>query len=299
MPIICNNLIKTILCLTGVVFIQSCSEEPNKFDAQGNFETEEIHVSAQESGILLWSSIREGEKLFQGDTVGLIDTMMFHLTKEQLLAQSELIDFKHRSIDAEKEVLLAQLKPLKNDLKRMKALYESDAATKQELDHVQGKVETLMKQLEALDVKEDGISHEKAVVGKQIQQADFHLHQCHIINPVNGTILTRYIQAGELVQPGRYLYTIAPLDPLTLRVYISGVQLSEIRIGDTVTVMTDSKNGYKTHEGIVRWISSEAEFTPRQIQTREERVHLVYAVKIDVPNPNGIFKTGMPAEVIF
>ncbi|MCD6235040.1 MAG: efflux RND transporter periplasmic adaptor subunit [Candidatus Marinimicrobia bacterium] len=294
-----NHVFKTIISLMIVVLVQSCSEEAREFDAQGNFETEEIHVSARESGILLWSTFKEGEKLFRGDTVGLIDTMMFHLIKAQLLAQRDLIDFKHRSVDAEKAVLHARLKPLLNDLKRLEALYESDVATQQELDHLQGNVETLKKQLEALDVKEESIRHEKDVLDKQIQQIDLHLRQCYIINPVSGTLITRYVQPGELIQPGRYLYTIAPLNPLTLRAYISGNQLSEISIGDTVTVLTDSTNGYQTHQGIVRWISSEAEFTPRQIQTREERVDLVYAIRIDVPNPDGVLKTGMPAEVIF
>lgn len=157
----------------------------------------------------------------------------------------------------------------------------------------------IRKQKEAVRLKEKCIQLEKSVLEKQMLQIRDRINRCSIINPVDGTVLTRFVQQGELVPAGRILYTISSMDTLILRAYISGNQLSSLQLEDTVTVLTDGLEKQQKHRGIIRWISSEAEFTPKQIQTREERVNLVYAVKIYVPNPDGILKIGMPADIYF
>jgi len=293
-----KGLIVTLL--TGVVLLMTaCSEPNNRPDAQGNFETDEIRVSSQESGILMHFIIKEGKTYLNNEYVGILDTIPYHLNREQVRAQNKLIDFKRETYQAELSVLEAQLTPLLKDHERMESLFSSDAVTRQELDHMEGKINVIKKQMDAVRLKGKSILLEKNVLEKQILQIRDRIGRCSIINPVEGTVLTRFVQQGELIPTGRVLYTIASLDTLILRAYISGNRLSTLKLGDQVTVMTDMVEGQQKHSGIIQWISSEAEFTPRQIQTQEERVNLVYAVKICVPNPEGTLKIGMPADIYF
>ena len=291
--------IKVTLLSSVFILITSCSTQNGSPDAQGNFETDEIRVSSQESGILMHYTIIEGKTYKNNQYVGILDTIPFHLQKEQIRAQIKLIDFKREAYQAELSVLKAQLAPLMKDLERMESLLRSDAITRQELDHMEGKIDVIRKQMEAVHLKEKSIRFEKNVLEKQILQVCDRIRRCAIINPIEGTVLTRFVQQGELIPAGRVLYTIASLDTLILRGYVSGNRLSTLKLGDQVSVFTDRVEGQKKHNGIIRWISSESEFTPKQIQTQEERVNLVYAVKIYVPNPDGTLKIGMPADIYF
>lgn len=282
-----------------LVVTAGCSGD-ERSDAYGQFEAKEITVSAETNGKLVRFTAREGERLDSGAIAGVIDTTQLALRKEELQSQLESIRARIGDIDARVAVQREQLETAQTTLKRTQSLVEDNAATQQQLDDASGRVRTLMKEIEALQTQKESVRAEIRATLVRIRQVGQQLEDAVIRNPVRGTVLNTFVEQHELVQPGKPLYRIAPLDTLELRVYISGAQLPSVRLGEQVQVVVDrndEKNQYMN--GTVSWIASEAEFTPRMIQTKEERVTQVYAVKVRVPNPDGILKIGMPGEVNF
>ncbi len=153
--------------------------------------------------------------------------------------------------------------------------------------------------METVRTQNAGVLSELDSYTKQIEQIQDQLSKCLLINPVNGTILEKYVEPFEMATIGKALYKIANLSTLELRVYVDGSQLSSIKIGQKVKVFID-KSQDENHqlEGEISWISSQAEFTPKIIQTKKERVNMVYAVKVRVTN-DGSLKIGMPGEIKF
>jgi len=207
---------------------------------------------------------------------------------------------KAENINAEVEVQREQLQTAETNLKRIQNLLKDEAATEQQLDDIQGKVRTIRKQIDALQTQKQSVRAEINATQARINRINQQLTDALVTNPVNGTVLTSYVEQHELVGQGQPLYQIANLDTLELRVYVSGAQLPEIKLGQPVEVLVD-KNEEENQQlsGGISWIASEAEFTPKMIQTKQERVTQVYAVKVKVPNPDGILKIGMPGEVNF
>ncbi len=291
-----KNIIYLILF---VIFLVSCSTQNGKSDAYGNFEAVEVIVSALAHGKILDLNVEEGDVLKQDQNLGLIDTTDLALKKKQLLKQKSAISSQMATVDAQAKVQEQQLKNYLVDQKRIQNLFRDEAATQKQLDDIDGAVDLAKAQIQATKVQKKGILNEIEAMEMQIQQVDEMLKNCHIENPVRGTVLVTLSEQGEVASYGKPLYKIANLDVVKLKVYISGDQLPNVKLGQEVEVLVDKdKKANKAMKGKVSWISQTAEFTPKTIQTKEERVNLVYAVKVDVVN-DGTLKIGMPGEVNF
>lgn len=290
---------KKYLMILGLLLLAACSGKDEKSDAYGNFEAEEIILSSEVNGKIVELNFEEGQELKAGTQIGLVDTTDYQLKKEQLMAQRMAVSTRSSNIASQANVQREQRANLVTDRNRIEKLFKDGAATKKQLDDINGAISVIDKQISATETQNAGVAGEMEALEKQIEQLDQQLARCHLVCPVSGTVLTKYIQPNELVVPGKSLYKIADMSQVFLRAYISESQLSEVRLGQKVKVLIDQGDGnMKTYDGTVTWISSSAEFTPKVIQTREERVNLVYAMKIKVPN-DGALKIGMPGEVKF
>jgi len=290
---------RTILLLSVTFLLFSCSRNDQKSDAYGNFEGTEIIVSAQVPGELMFFNIEEGDLLGKGAVIGLIDTTDLSLSKKLLLQQKQTIGAQLQNIRSEIEVQQQQLKNNLVNQKRIQNLYNEGAATQKQLDDINGLVDINKKQIAAIHSRKEAIINQMKSVDVQVEQVNRKIEKCMIVNPEKGTVLVKYSEAGELTGTGKPLYKLADLEKMKLKAYISGDQLAHISIGQEVEVMyDDNKLENKKITGIVEWISPTAEFTPKTIQTKEERVNLVYAVKVSVHN-NGEIKIGMPGEFNF
>jgi HlyD family secretion protein len=288
-----------LLYLIILMISISCARNNREADAYGNFEANEVIVSAQSQGILTFMEVKEGDLLKKDKVIGKIDTTVPGIKKEQLLAQNTVIAARLMNLEAQLKVQDEQRINLVREVNRLEKLFSEGAATQQQYDDILGKLKVLDLQTEAIRSQKNIIYGEKSVLSAQLDEVSNLLEKCKIVSPSRGTVLEKYVEAGELVSPGKALLKMADVSEMELKVYISGAQLSSVAIGDTVDVMIDSKDKtLQTLKGIVSWISSEVEFTPKIIQTREERVNMVYAVKISVEN-NGRLKIGMPGEVVF
>jgi len=318
------------LPLVALLFFQSCNTDNETYDATGIFESDVVIVSAQAAGQILEFGIQEGAQLRAGQPVGKIDPTTLELQKAQVQAGIGAIGQKRfvagpqvavleQQILVQNNQLAAQEEQMKTILKeenRLQNLVKANAIPSKQLDDLQGQKAVLEKQLEGskqliavtrqqiiaqrqtVGLQNKGLFSEKDPLEKQIALLDEQIKRCTIINPIKGTVLLTYTNAFEMAAPGKALYKIAPLDTLILRAYISGEQLAEIAINQNVTVLVDRGNeADDQYNGSITWIADEAEFTPKTIQTKEERTNLVYAIKVAVPNGEGKLKIGMYAEV--
>lgn len=276
-----------------------CATE-EKSDAYGQFEAVETTISAEAGGKLLRFNINEGSDLEAGQQIGSIDTTRMVLQREEMKSQLQSVEAKIAQINAEVEVQKEELALAESNLERSRSLYKDGAATQQKLDDAQSRVRTISKRIEALQTQKQAVRAEIGATRSRIDQINDQIEDTRVVNPVEGTVLTTFAEPHEMVQTGQPLYRIAGLDTLILRVYVSGAQLPGIKLGQQTEVLVD-KNADENQSAVGRisWIASEAEFTPEQIQTKEERVTQVYAVKVRVPNPDGVLKIGMPGEVNF
>lgn len=284
-----------ILGLATLVLI-SCKTDDEKADAYGNFEAVETTISAENNGKLMQFNLEEGDVVKSNQTIGYIDTIPLHLQKELILSSQNVIKSKSRGVLSQIDILKTQLKTAELNQKRIKNLFNEGATTQQNLDNINGQVEVIKEQIHSIEVQNSSVLSELKNTTIQIDVINDKISKSIIKNPLNGTVLMKYVEQSEVVNFGKPLYKIANLNTLRLRVYLSENQLSSMKIGQKVNVKVDDNEGMKSLEGIVTWISAEAEFTPKIIQTKEERVNLVYAVIVDVVN-DGSLKIGMPAEM--
>ena len=289
-----NILILLIIIMAGF----SCGEKEEEADAYGNFEAEEVIVSAESQGRILSFESEEGAAMKAGEQSVLLDTTQLHLKKMQLESGRSSLDSRIRTLNAQVRASRVQLENLRREKSRIDKMLEGGAATSKQADDMEGQIALLEAQIDAIRSQEAGVYAEGRTLEVQIRQVADHLEKCRVRNPIDGVLLTKYRQAGEMAAPGQALYKMAGLDELILRAYVSGSQLSAVKLGGKVKVLYDSPEGMLETTGTVSWVSSRAEFTPRIIQTREERVNLVYAVKVRVSN-DGSLKIGMPGELKF
>jgi len=294
---------KTLFAAITIIFLTSCGNNNRKFDASGTFETDETIVSTEATGTILEFNLREGEMLEAGQYVGLVDTTQLFLRKKQLEAQIVSILSQKPDISAQLGSLQAQLKAAEKEQQRFTRLVQQEAAPRKQLDDITAQVQVLREQIEAqlssLSISSESITQQTIPLQVQIDQINDQLNKCRIMNPVKGTVIEKYVEEKEMTAVGKPLYRIADLSYLTLRAYITGNQLPQVKLNQQVTVLIDStKNHYRELPGTITWISDRSEFTPKSIQTKDERANLVYAVKIRVKN-DGTLKTGMYAEVKF
>lgn len=286
--------------MSGLLLLLAACNDVETSDAYGQFEADETTISAEASGILKKFEVKEGMKLEAGQQVGLVDTVQLSLKKIEIKASVKAIRTNISKLNAQADIYREQLQTAKKDLARFTSLKENNAATQQQIDQAQGQVNVLEKQIALVEVQKQSVYAELETARTKIAQVEDQIQRAQIINPIYGTVLSVFSEPYELVSTGKPLYRIANLDELILKVYVSGAQLPQIVIGREVEVQID-KDAYTNESlrGNVSWIASEAEFTPRMIQTKEERVTQVYAVKVRVSNPDGKLKIGMPGEVKF
>jgi HlyD family secretion protein len=285
------------LALVLPALVACAGDEP---DAYGNFEATEVVVSAEAAGTLLQFDGSEGTRLARGVTVGQIDTTTLTLQRQELVARGEATRTRAREAEAQIGVLRAQLFTAEEEYQRTLRLFRADAATARQLNQAEGEVRVLRERIGAAQAQRSATQQETGAAEARVAQLSDGIRRARIVNPIAGTVLTTYAEPGEFVQPGQPLYRIAQLDTLTLRAFVSGSQLAGIRTGQPTRVRVDAgPDDLLELPGRVTWIAAEAEFTPTPIQTREERTDQVYAVKVRVPNQDGVLKIGMPGEVVF
>ena len=288
----------SIAAILAVFLLAGCGEDEP--DAYGNFEAAEVVVSAEGSGRLLRFEPREGEQVAAGAVVALIDTTALSLRTQELASQEAASRTRTLEAEAQIGVLQAQLATAREEHARTLRLYRAEAATAQQLNLAEGEVRVLEERIQAARAQTEAVRQEVGGVQARTAQVQEQIRKSQVINPAAGTVLAAYAETGEFVQPGQPLYKVADLRTLTLRAYVSGAQLTAVRIGQRVTVQVDGaeEDERLRFPGTVTWVSSEAEFTPTPVQTREERTEQVYAVQVRVPNPDGVLKIGMPGELV-
>ena len=294
-----HNMKSYLILLGAVLLLASCNRNTNTSDAYGNFEATETTVSSEEPGKLLFLSVEEGNAYGVDSLVGLIDTSNQHLTLLQLKAARKTAATKTGNISAQIDVLEEQKKNAVRELERFKKMAKEGAATSKQVDDIQGNVDVVNSQINSIRTQNAPVLGELNTHDAQIAIVEEHIRKCHIRTPVKGTVLVKSAEAGEVVSAGKPLFRIADLQDIYLRVYVSGDQLPNIKLGQDVKVLVD-KDAKQNRElkGSVTWVSAKAEFTPKIVQTKEERTNLVYAVKVKVAN-DGSLKIGMPGEVNF
>lgn len=290
---------KIVLFLLVAAFISSCKNGENTSDAYGYFEADETVVSSEAAGKILKFSAEEGEILKEGQIVGQIDSLNLYYKKQQLLAQISAVRSGLSQVESQMSVIEQQVINLKVDQNRIANLLKTGAATQKQMDDINGQMEVLQKQITSVSTQKSSIQNQIKGLESQLDELNYSLSKTLIINPVEGTVLTKMAMEGEITAPGKPLFLIANLKEIKLKGYISGEQLPNVKIGQKAEVLIDDGNGgIKKLPAKVVWISQSAEFTPKTIQTREERVNLVYAVKLLVEN-DGSLKIGMPGEADF
>jgi HlyD family secretion protein len=287
---------KKIFTFLILISLISCSKNNEKADGYGNFEATEVTISAEGTGKIDFLKLEEGDILEPNTEVGFIDTSQLYFNKQQLIASKNTVFSKSKNVLSQTNVLREQLKTTLIEQQRIQNMFAENAATKRQVDEITGKVNMLNEQIKSIGTQNAPIVNEVQSIDVQIEKINDQIQKSKIINPIKGTVLAKYAEPNEVTAFGKPLYKIADISEMTLRVYVSETQLAQIKVGQNVTVKIDSEKDMKSYPGTISWIASSAEFTPKIIQTKEERANLVYAVKVKVKN-DGSLKIGMPAEM--
>lgn len=281
--------------------LTACGRSEIEFDACGEVNATEITVSAQAAGELMELDIEEGSKVTKGQMLGYVDSIQTYLKLQELISRAEGAKTKTIDIDCQLSAQYAKLEKLQKDLIRYKGLLESEAGTQKQVDDTESEIAMLSAEISAArqsySQNNEGTENEIGTLNIQIAQSEDQLDKCRIISPIDGTVLTKYAEAGEVVSVGKSIFKVADLDHVYVRAYFTSDQLRGIRLGDTVTVIPDDgSDSPRQYKGRISWIADEAEFTPKNIQTRNERADLVYAVKVSLKN-DGNLRLGMYAYI--
>ena len=287
---------KASLLILATLGLISCNKNNEKADGYGNFEATEVTVSSEANGKIEFLKLEEGDVLEPQMQVGLIDTLQLYLTKQQLIASKNTVSSKSANVLSQKSVLTEQLKTVQIEKNRIRSMYAENAATKRQVDEIDGKAKVIEAQIKSVSTQNAPILSDLKSIDAQIDKINDQIQKSKITNPIKGTVLTKYAEPGEITTFGKPLYKIANISEMTLRVFVSETQLPQLKIGQEVAVKIDGKEEMKSYKGTISWIAAQAEFTPKIIQTKEERVNLVYAIKVKIKN-DGSLKIGMPAEM--
>lgn len=297
-----QRTIATAICI-GSTLLWGCGADEEEFDAQGVFEATEVIVSAEAAGRITWLRVEEGRKLTGGQVVGGVDSTQAVLLKKQLQAQIGAVLSQTPDVATQIASLQEQIAAARRERDRLGPLVEAGAIPRKQLDDATTQVDVLVRQLDALrsslSVTKEGLQAQTQPLMAQIEQVNDQLAKSSIVNPIDGTVLVKYAEPEEVTAPGKPLYKVADLSTMILRAYVSGSQFASLELGRPVRVFVDAgPNAYRELAGTIVWISDQAEFTPKTIQTKEERANLVYAIKVAVPN-DGTLKIGMYGELRF
>ena len=287
------------LILITTILLGGCKNTTDKADAFGNFDATEVIISAETNGRILQFDSGEGTTIEKGAAIARIDTTIFYLQKAEINAGMKSVITRLASVNAQNDILNQQIENLNVNIKRIGNMLKDDAATQKQYDDLTGQVAVLLKQIASNNTQKSSIAAELSVYESKKATINEQIKRCSVISPLKGTIIEKYSEAGEITAAGKPLVKIADLSVIKLKVYVSGAQLGKIKTGQNCTVRIDNgKKGFSSFTGKISYISEKAEFTPKIIQTKEERVVLVYAVNIEVIN-DGSLKSGMPGEAIF
>ena len=293
-----TSTVRRLRILVSVACVAAACRPATKPDAYGTIEATEVVVAAQASGQLMAFAPVEGQRLDAGASAAVVDTSALVLQLAQLDAQRASTGSRVTEVTKQLGVLEAQLTVAQRTYERNKRLFAQQAATAQQLDQAERDFHTLEAQLDATRAQRQTVSRDVVSSDARVAQIRDQIKKSRVVNPVGGTVLTTYAKAGEFAQVGQPLYKIANLDTMELRAYITEPQLAQVKLGQSVQISIDSAAGVRrTLSGNISWISSEAEFTPTPIETRDERANLVYAIKVRLVNPGGVLKIGMPADL--
>jgi HlyD family secretion protein len=288
----------TLIIIASIALV-SCKSKTDQADAYGNFEATEVIVSSETNGKIIKFDPAEGTQIEKGSVIAIIDTTIINLQKDEINAGMQNVKTRINSINAQDEILNQEIQNININIERIGRMLKDDAATQKQMDDLTGQVSVLQKQIAANNTQKVSIAAELAVYETKKATLNEQIRRSYVKSPLTGTIIEKYSEPGEITAAGKPLIKIADLSIIRLKVYVSGAQLGGIKIGQTCKIRIDNgKKGYTSLSGSVSFISEKAEFTPKIIQTKEERVTLVYAVKIDVKN-DGSLKSGMPGEAIF
>ncbi|HEX3006797.1 MAG TPA: HlyD family efflux transporter periplasmic adaptor subunit [Bacteroidales bacterium] len=287
-----------LLSFSSLLLLYACSNNDDKADAYGNFEAVETIVGSEGQGKLLKFIPEEGMVLKEGELVGVVDTTSLWLKKQQLIAMKKAAEAKLIQINAQIDVQKTQRETVLKEKNRIESLVKDKAAPEKQLDDINGQYKLIESQIVSIKSQNQSVAGEIESLVQQIKQVEDQISRSYITNPIDGTVLEKYIEPSEIVTIGKNLYKIANLGTIKLKVYVTGALLPRIKIGQKVIVKIDADSeSNQALQGTISWISSQAEFTPKIIQTKEERVKQVYAVKVDVVN-DGRIKIGMPGEIL-
>lgn len=293
--------IKNIVYVSIILLLTACGKGNGDYDASGVFETTEVIVSAEANGKIMQLNFIEGQQVEQGKALGYIDTVQLYLKKMQLLTNTSAIKSGRVDIPRQIAAIKQQIATQKNEQKRFENLVKANAANQKQLDDINAQILVLERQLtaqtELLENSNKNISEQSSGLSVQVAQINDQIQKSIICSPINGTILSKYAEQGELATQGRALFKVADIEHMFLRAYITASLLTQVKIGQAVKVYADfGEKEMKEYSGTITWISDKSEFTPKTIQTRDERANLVYAVKVAVKN-DGYLKYGMYGEL--
>lgn len=293
--------IKNIVYASIMLLLTACGKGNGDYDASGVFETTEVIVSAEANGKIMQLNFIEGQQVEQGKPLGYIDTVQLYLKKMQLLTNASAVKSGRVDIPRQIAAIKQQIATQKNEQKRFENLVKANAANQKQLDDINAQILVLERQLtaqtELLENSNKNISEQSSGLEVQVAQINDQIQKSIISSPINGTILSKYAEQGELATQGRALFKVADIEHMFLRAYITASQLTQVKIGQAVKVYADfGEKEMKEYSGTITWISDKSEFTPKTIQTRDERANLVYAVKVAVKN-DGYLKYGMYGEL--
>lgn len=297
------NRKQLFVCIAAASMLAGCNNRETDTDASGVFEATEIIVSAKGSGEILALNIDEGMEVKAGLELGRIDTVQLVLKRRQLVASMSATDSKRLDEHRQLSSIRQEIDNLRRERSRFAALAKENAATQKQVDDIDYRIAVAERQLSASSEQISGtntsISRQSEGIAAQVAQVEDQLRNTRIASPIDGTILAKYMERGEYAVPGKAVFKVADVSNMTLRAYITASQLTTLKLGQHVTVFADQgQTDRKAYEGTVVWIANKAEFTPKTIQTRDERANLVYAVKIAVKN-DGMIKIGMYGDVKF
>ena len=293
---------KQFCTLLLALSLVGCGQNSEIADASGNFEADETIISAEGSGRIMELSLEEGQLLTAGEVVGYIDTTQLYLRKKQLVYSIGAVLARLPDAASQLSTIRKQIETANHERRRAESLLKDDAATKKQLDDLTAQVDLLEKQYtsmqRSLAITTQSLRSETLPLMAQVEQLQDQIAKSILVNPITGTVLTKYVEKSETVIPGKPIYKVADISSLLLRAYISGDQLTSVKLGQKVKILVDDVGGKsKSYEGVVEWVSDKAEFTPKTIQTKDERANLVYALKVRVSN-DGSLKIGMYADLL-
>lgn len=292
-----------IAVATATLFLSACNNQKSEVIGSGSFEATEVLVSSEVNGRVLEWKIEEGSTIQQGEQVGLVDTTQLYLQREALLRSGKGVRANQPNIATQTKALEVKLEELQSNRDRTARLLKAGVATQKQLDDLDSGIAAVESQLSAarstLSNQSSQITAQSSAIDIQVAQVNDLIERSKIAAPISGTVLANYIHRGELAGQGRPLFRVGNLETLFLRAYVQNDQLATLSLGDEVKVQVDGENGEKrSYSGTITWISSRAEFTPKTVQTDDERSNLVYAIKVRVPNSDGSLRIGMYGEVV-